>query len=73
MTALKIYTQLNIKMAESAERAVVEGVKEIDKRQGRGPAKRLKPEEADLLQARGALGGRCQKPLLTLVKTWKAL
>ena len=46
---LKIYTQLNIKMQESAEKAVVEGVKEIDKRQGfRGPAKRLNPEEADL-------------------------
>jgi len=50
---LKIYTQLNIKMQESAERAVVEGVKEIDKRQGfRGPAKRLKPEEADLFTSK---------------------
>lgn len=50
---LKIYTQLNIKMQESAEKAVVEGVKEIDKRQGfRGPAKRLKPEEADLFTSK---------------------
>ncbi|MBI4745959.1 MAG: transglycosylase domain-containing protein [Deltaproteobacteria bacterium] len=44
---LKIYTHLNIKMQESAERAVIEGVKEIDKRHGfRGPASMLKPEEA---------------------------
>lgn len=50
---LKIYTQLNIKMQESAEKAVVEGVKEIDKRQGfRGPAKRLTPEEADLFTSK---------------------
>ena len=50
---LKIYTQLNIKMQESAERAVVEGVKEIDKRQGfRGPIKNLKQVEAELFSAK---------------------
>lgn len=45
---LSIYTQLNIKMQESAEKAVVEGLKELDKRQGyRGPVRRLKPEEVE--------------------------
>lgn len=45
---LKIYTQLNINMQESANKAVTEGLKELDKRQGyRGPVKRLKVEEID--------------------------
>jgi len=45
---LKIYTQLNIKMQEAANKAVAEGLKEIDKRQGyRGPLRRLNPGEAE--------------------------
>lgn len=45
---LKIYTQINIKMQEAAEKAVIDGLKEIDKRQGyRGPLKRLKPDEVE--------------------------
>lgn len=45
---LKIYTELNIKMQESAEKAVIEGLKELDKRQGfRGPLRTLKSGEID--------------------------
>jgi penicillin-binding protein 1A len=45
---LKIYTQLNLKMQEAADKAVTEGLKEVDKRQGyRGPLRRLKPEEVE--------------------------
>lgn len=59
-------------MQESAERAVIEGVKEIDKRQGfRGPAKRLKPEEADLFTSK--LSEAILKSPLEVGKTWKAL
>lgn len=46
---LKIYTQLDLKAQEAANKALIEGLKDIDKRQQgyRGPVKRLKPEETD--------------------------
>ena len=45
---LKVYTTMSLPMQLSAEKAVKQGLRELDKRQGyRGPSKRLSPPEYD--------------------------
>jgi len=45
---LSVYTTVNLQMQEYAQRAIQQGLRELDKRQGfRGPLKTLKPEEIE--------------------------
>lgn len=45
---LKVYTTLNLKMQQCAQRALEKGLRELDKREGyRGPLKHLSPDEID--------------------------
>ena len=45
---LKVYTTMNLKMQRSAQKALLKGLRELDKREGyRGPLKHLLPDEID--------------------------
>jgi penicillin-binding protein 1A len=45
---LKVYTTLNLKMQQTAKEAIIEGLSDLDKREGyRGPLKNIDPEGFD--------------------------